>query len=98
MRLKSLNIKINYYIMPTTSHVEQHVIKQKKKSMTEHLKEHLRRKSISKEGKIIANQARVIDELREENTQLKIKLYQNETFAKTLEEKIIRAKYILFSD
>lgn len=84
--------------MPTTSHVEQHVIKQKKKSMTEHLKEHLRRKSISKEGKIIANQARVIDELREENTQLKLKLYKNETFAKTLEEKIIRAKYILFSD
>lgn len=84
--------------MPTTSHVEQYVIKQKKKSMKEHLKEHLRRKSLSKESKIIANQARVIDELREENIQLKMKLYNNETFAKTLEDKIIRARYILFDN
>ena len=82
--------------MPTQSHVEQYVVNQKKKKMAEYLKEHLRNKSLSKERKIIANQARVIDELREENRQLKIKLYNNETFAKTLEEKIIRAKYILF--
>ena len=82
--------------MPTTSHVEQYVIKQKNKSMKEHLKKHLRRKSLSKESKIIANQHRVIKELREENRQLKMKLYQHETFAKTLEDKIIRAKYILF--
>lgn len=84
--------------MPTTSHVEQHVIKQKHKSMKEHLKEHIKRKSMSNERKIIANQARIIDELREENTQLKLKLYQNVTVAKTLEDKITRAKYILFND
>jgi hypothetical protein len=81
--------------MPTTSHVEQYVIKQKKKSMKEHLKEHIRNKAISRE-RIIANQNRVIDALREENTQLKLKLYKNETFAKTLEDKIIRARHILF--
>ena len=33
MRLKNLKIKNELYIMPTTSHVEQYVIKQKKKSM-----------------------------------------------------------------
>ena len=80
--------------MPTTSHVEQYV--KKRKSTAEHLKEHLRRKSLSKESKIIANQHRVIKELREENRELKMKLYHHETFAKTLEDKIIRAKYILF--
>tara|TARA_B110000444_G_C18726742_1_gene541265 strand:+ start:20 stop:271 length:252 start_codon:yes stop_codon:yes gene_type:complete len=83
--------------MPTSSHVEQYVIKQKKKSMKKHLKEHVRNKAISRE-RIIVNQNRVIDTLREENTQLKLKLYKNETFAKTLEEKIIRARYILFND
>lgn len=81
--------------MPTTSHVEQYVIKQKKKSMKEHLKEHIRNKAISRE-RIIANQNRVIDALREENTQLKLKLYKNEAFVETLEDKIIRARYILF--
>jgi len=84
--------------MPTTSHVEQYVLKQKHKSMKEHLKEHIKRKTMSNERKIIANQARIIDELREENTQLKLKLYQNTTIAKTLEDKITRAKYILFND
>ena len=72
--------------MPTTSHVEQYVNKQKFKT------------SISLKNKIIANQARIINELREENTQLKLKLYQNVSVAKTLEDKITRAKYILFDD
>ena len=57
--------------------------------MKEHLKEHIKRKTMSNERKIIANQARIIDELREENTQLKLKLYQNVTVSKTLEDKII---------